>query len=87
MDKRYTHVCGEERGVILAKHRRGASLGASGHQLRRTCVVVDRTRPERSAPVRLAFLAEIDAMFTDRPLPDAMMKPCEDCGTEVHVAL
>jgi IS30 family transposase len=28
MDKRYKHLDGEERGVILAEHRRGASLGA-----------------------------------------------------------
>ena len=26
MDKRYKHLNGEERGVILAEHRRGASL-------------------------------------------------------------
>ncbi|SEO31564.1 hypothetical protein SAMN05216227_10943, partial [Pseudorhodobacter antarcticus] len=25
MDKRYKHLNGEERGVILAEHRRGAS--------------------------------------------------------------
>ena len=30
MDKRYKHLNGGERGVILAEHRRGASLGAIG---------------------------------------------------------
>jgi IS30 family transposase len=30
MDKRYKHLNGEERGVILAEHRCGASLGAIG---------------------------------------------------------
>jgi len=30
MDKRYKHLNGEERGVILAEHLRGASLGAIG---------------------------------------------------------
>jgi len=30
MDKRYKHLNGEERGMILAEHRRGASLGAIG---------------------------------------------------------
>jgi len=30
MDKRYKHLNGEERGVIFAEHRRGASLGAIG---------------------------------------------------------
>jgi len=28
MDKRYKHLNGEERGVILTEHRRRASLGA-----------------------------------------------------------
>jgi len=28
MDKLYKNLNGEERGVILAEHRRGASLGA-----------------------------------------------------------
>jgi len=30
MDKRYKHLNSEERGVILAEHLRGASLGAIG---------------------------------------------------------
>jgi IS30 family transposase len=30
MDKRYKHLNGEELGMILAEHRRGASLGAIG---------------------------------------------------------
>jgi len=30
MDKRFKHLNGEEPGVILAEHRRGASLGAIG---------------------------------------------------------
>ena len=30
MDKRYKHFCSEERGVILAEHRRGSSLREIG---------------------------------------------------------
>jgi len=30
MDRRYKHLNGEDRGVILAEHRRGASFGAIG---------------------------------------------------------
>jgi IS30 family transposase len=30
MDKRYKHLGGEELGVILSEHRRGASFGATG---------------------------------------------------------
>jgi IS30 family transposase len=42
MDKRYKHLNGEERGVILAEHRRGASLGAIGLLLRRSASTIGR---------------------------------------------
>jgi IS30 family transposase len=50
MDKRYNHLNGEERGVILAEHRRGASLGAIGALLGRSASTIGRKlwrgRPE-----------------------------------------
>ena len=50
MDKRYKHLNGEERGVILAEHRRGASLGAIGALLGRSASTIGRElrrgRPE-----------------------------------------
>jgi len=50
MDKRYKHLNGEERGVILAEHRRGASLGAIGLLLGRSASTIGRElgrgRPE-----------------------------------------
>jgi IS30 family transposase len=42
MDRRYKHLNGEERGVILAKHRRGASLGAIGLLLGRSASTIGR---------------------------------------------
>jgi IS30 family transposase len=42
MDKRYKHLNGEERGVILAEHRRGASLGAIGALLGRSASTIGR---------------------------------------------
>ena len=42
MDKRYKHLNGEERGVILAEHRRGASLGAIGLLLGRSASTISR---------------------------------------------
>ena len=42
MDKRYKHLDGEERGVILAEHRRGASLGAIGLLLGRSASTIGR---------------------------------------------
>jgi IS30 family transposase len=50
MDKRYKHLNGEERGVILAEHLRGASLGAIGLLLGRSASTIGREllrgRPE-----------------------------------------
>jgi len=50
MDKRYKHLNGEERGVILAELRRGASLGAIGALLGRSASTIGREllrgRPE-----------------------------------------
>ena len=42
MDKRYKHLNGEERGVILAEHPRGASLGAIGSLLGRSASTIGR---------------------------------------------
>jgi len=51
MDKRYKHLNGEERGVILAEHLRGASLGAIGLLLGRSASTIGRKllrgRPEK----------------------------------------
>ncbi len=50
MDRRYKHLNGEERGVILAEHRRGASLRAIGLALGRSASTIGRElrrgRPE-----------------------------------------
>ena len=40
MDRRYKHLSGEERGVILAEHRRGASLRAIGVLLGRSASTI-----------------------------------------------
>ena len=50
MDKRYKRLNSEERGVILAEHRRGASLGAIGALLGCRALTIGRElrrgRPE-----------------------------------------
>jgi IS30 family transposase len=62
MDKRYKHLDGEERGVILAEHRRGAGLQAIGLLLGRSASTIGRElllgRPEggpRPALLRAAW--------------------------------
>ncbi len=52
-------------------------------QARRTYLVADRSKFRRHAPARITSLSGIDALFTDTPLPDALMRKCRDWGTRI----
>lgn len=56
-------------------------------QARRTYLVTDTSKLLRSAPVRIASLSEIDAIFTEAPLPESLAAKCAEWKTEVHVAV
>ncbi|GAB4356925.1 MAG: DeoR/GlpR family DNA-binding transcription regulator [Oricola sp.] len=55
-------------------------------QARKTFLVADHSKFQRTAPVRIASLAEIDTFFTDRPPGRALQKRCAEWGTEIVVA-
>lgn len=55
-------------------------------QSRQVFLVADHSKLERSAPARLASLAEVSVLFTDRVLPVELMAKCEGWGTRVHLA-
>ncbi len=55
-------------------------------QSRQTFLVSDASKLDRSAPVKLASLSEIDAIFTDQALPEDLTERCADWKTAVHVA-
>ena len=55
-------------------------------QARKVFLVTDASKLQRSAPARLASLADVDAIFTNLPLPEPLMARCAEWGTEVHVA-
>lgn len=55
-------------------------------QARRTFLVADRSKFQRSAPARIASLREIDTVFTDRPLKPPLAARCVDWGTRVEIA-
>jgi DeoR family transcriptional regulator, glycerol-3-phosphate regulon repressor len=55
-------------------------------QSRRSFLVADHSKLDRSAPARLASLSEITTMFTDQPLPAELMRKCEAWGTVVQIA-
>lgn len=53
-------------------------------QSRKTFLVADHSKFQRSAPVKIASLSEIDTFFTDAPLPTGLSDKCADWGTDVH---
>ncbi|MBL3568165.1 DeoR/GlpR transcriptional regulator [Rhodovulum sp. BSW8] len=55
-------------------------------QARRTFLVADATKFERTAPVRIASLGDLDALFTDRPLPGMLAERCRAWNTRVEIA-
>ena len=53
-------------------------------QARRVFLVADQSKLHRSAPARLASLAEISVWFTDAAPPADLAQKCRDWGTEVR---
>ncbi len=49
---------------------------------RRSFLVADRSKLSRGAPVRVASLADLDAVFTDG-LPEGLRRQCREWGTAV----
>lgn len=55
-------------------------------QARKTYLVCDHSKLNRSAPARLASLSEIDTIFTDLALPSDLEKKCATWGTRQVIA-
>ena len=55
-------------------------------QARAAFLVADHSKLARSAPARICSLGDLDAVFTDRPLPEALTAKCEGWGTRIEVA-
>jgi DeoR family glycerol-3-phosphate regulon repressor len=55
-------------------------------QSRRAYLVADHSKLKRTAPARIASLADIDTLFTDAPLPAPLAALCRDWATEIVVA-
>lgn len=46
-------------------------------------VVADQSKFTRSAPVKIASLANVDRLFTDAPVTSQLSKSCQEWGTEI----
>lgn len=55
-------------------------------QARTTWVLADHSKLARTAPARIASLAEVAALWTDQLLPTDLATRCAEWGTAVHVA-
>jgi DeoR family glycerol-3-phosphate regulon repressor len=55
-------------------------------QARRVFLVADSSKLARKAPVRIASIADLDAVFTDAAFPEPLARRCREWGAEVHVA-
>ena len=53
---------------------------------RHIILVADRMKFERSAPIRLGHLSDIDTFVTDGPPPAAIIKQCEELEIEIIIA-
>lgn len=55
-------------------------------QSRKVFLVADQSKFRRTAPARIASLAEIDALYTDQPLMQTLAQRCRDWELRVVVA-
>lgn len=55
-------------------------------QSRKVFLVADQSKFQRTAPARIASLAEIDAVYTNQPLSDGLARRCRDWGLRVVMA-
>ncbi|MCQ0970238.1 DeoR/GlpR family DNA-binding transcription regulator [Paracoccus sp. TK19116] len=55
-------------------------------QARRAFLVTDLSKLDRSAPLRIISLSELDTVFVDRPLPSELAQRCAEWGTRIVVA-
>lgn len=55
-------------------------------QARRVFLVADHSKLDRSAPARIASLAAVSTLFTDKALPAALSEKCREWGVQVVVS-
>lgn len=55
-------------------------------QARERWLVTDAAKLAQKAPIRVVSLKALDAIFTDRPLPEGLQAVCAEGGTRVVVA-
>lgn len=77
----------DEDGTLLDFHEDEVAARQSIlANCRKSCLVLDHSKFGRSAHVRGGELSDVDAIFTDRPVPPDFLASLKGSGTKVHVA-
>jgi len=56
------------------------------HQSRKVFLVADQSKFARTAPARIASLAEIDTLYTDHAVEETLARRCAEWGVRIEVA-
>jgi DeoR family glycerol-3-phosphate regulon repressor len=77
----------DEDGAIMDYDLREVAVTrAIVNNARRTILVCDRLKFERTAPVRICSVADIHAVVTDAPPPPAFVEACDRAGVSIEIA-
>jgi DeoR family glycerol-3-phosphate regulon repressor len=78
----------DEDGAIMDYDLREVAVArAIVENARRTILVCDRLKFDRTAPVRICAVGDIHAIVTDAPPPEPFVAACERAGVAIEVAL
>jgi DeoR family glycerol-3-phosphate regulon repressor len=75
----------EEGAVLDFDYREVAVARAIIENAKTVILVADHTKFERSAPVRICDIAQIDAVVTDRAPPPRFAEACRAAGVELEI--
>jgi DeoR family glycerol-3-phosphate regulon repressor len=77
----------DEDGTILDYDFREVSVSREIIRLsRQTILVADAMKFERTAPVRIAHMRDIEIFVTDQPPPEPVLQICQENGVRIEVA-
>ena len=77
----------DEDGAIMDYDLREVAVArAIVENARRTILVCDRLKFERTAPIRICSAADIHAFVTDAPPPPAFVEVCARAGVAIEIA-
>ena len=77
----------DEDGAIMDYDLREVAVSrAIVENARRTILVCDRLKFERTAPIRICSASDIHAFVTDGPPPPAFAEACARAGVAIEIA-